>query len=104
MSWDLDEQEAVALVEEYLAALDLPADDEWVITEVAEFSWGWVISWANRRYVEGSQSTDDLYAGGGPCFVDRRTDRVAMAGSAHSVEYYIELWRAGKWPDGPLPR
>jgi len=103
MSWDLDEQEARELVQQYLAAKEPPRDDEWVITTVAEFEWGWAISWVNRRHWEGSRSSDDTYAGGGPYLVDRKTARVAMAGSAHPVKHYIRLWRRGELADLPRP-
>ena len=103
VAWDLDEQEARELVQEYLAVQEPPSDDEWVITEVSEFEWGWAISWVNRRYLEGSRSPEDTYAGGGPYLVDRKSGRVAMAGSAHPVDVYIGLWRNGELPDLPRP-
>lgn len=80
-----------------------PQDDEWVITQVQEHHWGWVISWANGRAAEGSTASHDLYAGGGPFLVDRKTGRVAMCGSAQPPEHYVELWRQGDWPDRPRP-
>ena len=99
MSWDLDEDEARVIVSEKLALMTPPQDDEWIITAVRECDWGWVISWNNRRRAEGSTATRDLYAGGGPFMVDRSTARVAMAGSAHPVDHYIDMWRSGQWPD-----
>lgn len=103
MSWDLDEREARELIEEYLAAKEPPGEDEWVITRVVEHDWGWVVSWINRRYHEGSRSTDDMYAGGGPYLVDRKTGRVTIADSVFPVEHYIEEWRAGRLSDLPRP-
>jgi hypothetical protein len=51
----------------------------------------------------GSTDSRDLYAGRGPFVIDRETGRVALAGSAHPAEYYVELWRRGEWPDRPKP-
>ena len=104
MSWDLDEREARELVQEYLDAAEPPRDDEWVIAGVREFEWGWAVSWINRRYAEGSRTTEDTYAGAGPYLVDRKTGRVAQAGSAHPVEHYVEMWRSGALPDIARPR
>jgi hypothetical protein len=104
VSWDLDEQEARELVQKYLAAAEPLADDEWMITGVLEFEWGWAVSWINRRYAEGSRTAADTYAGAGPYLVDRETGRVGLAGSAHPVEHYIEMWRSGALPDVPRPR
>jgi hypothetical protein len=101
MSWDLDEQEAVELVEEYIAAMPPPEDDVWVITGVVEHSWGWVISWVNKRAAQASQDTRDMYAGGGPFLVKRADGRVAMCGSAYPPEHYIGEWRRGDLPDLP---
>lgn len=52
----------------------------WVITGVVEHSWGWVISWVNKRAAQASQDTRDMYAGGGPFLVKRADGRVAMGG------------------------
>jgi hypothetical protein len=103
MSWDLDAAEARGLAEEYLAAMVPPRDDVWVITNVEEHEWGWVISWLNRRALQGSTAPQDTYAGGGPLLIDRKTARVAMCGSAYPVEYYVVAWRRGELPDLPRP-
>jgi hypothetical protein len=95
----VNEQEAIELVKEFLAAWEPPHEDQWVVTEVRPFDWGWAISWANRRYAEGSREPRDTYAGRGPYLVDRMTGAVALAGSAHPVEHYIALWRSGEWPE-----
>ncbi len=66
MSYDLDEEEARELVQEYLTAREGPRDDEWVISNVIQHDWGWVVGWVNRRYLEGSRASTDIYAGPGP--------------------------------------
>jgi hypothetical protein len=96
---ELGQDEAVAVVEEFLADWEPPRNDVWVVTEVRPFDWGWAISWANRRYAEGSRDPEDVYAGKGPYLVDRLSGAVALAGSAHPVEHYIGLWRSGQWPE-----
>ena len=103
MSWDLDVEEARELVEEFLQAVPRPEDDVWVVTDVQERDWGWIVFWSNRRAAEGSLESHDLYAGGGPYLVDRKTGRAAMAGSAHPVDHYVELWLRGEWPDQSRP-
>ena len=103
MSRDLDATEAGEMVAELLAAQRPPVDDEWIVTTVREYEWGWAFSWCNRRAAEGSTDVRDLYAGGGPYLIDRVTARVAMAGSAYPVDHYIELWRSGDWPDFNRP-
>jgi len=103
VSWDLDRAEAVELVQEYLAAAHPPKDDEWVVLDVDERDWGWVVSWTNKRAAEGSRDPNDLYAGGGPYLVDQQTGRVAMCGSAFDVDHYVDLWRRGELPDKPRP-
>ena len=103
MSFDLDEDEARELVEEYLAAREPPKDDKWVVSEITEYEWGWVVGWVNRRYLEGSRESKDLYAEPGPYLVDRRTGDVALAGNAHPVEHYIDLWRSGQRQNIPRP-
>ena len=104
VSWDLDLDEARDLVVEYLATMVPPVDDEWIVTSVDEHEWGWKFCWNNRRRAEGSAASNDTYAGGGPIFVDRADGRMAMAGSAHTADHYIDLWRSGNWPDLEPPK
>ena len=80
-----------------------PRDDSWVITAVEEHDWGWVISWLNKRAAQGSTAIEDMYAGGGPFLVDRKTGRMAMCGPAHSVEYWVDAWHRGELADLPRP-
>lgn len=65
VSWDLDRDEAVQLVEEHLRAMQSPSNDVWVITSVDERDWGCIVSWVNGRAAEGSTAVADLYTGGG---------------------------------------
>lgn len=86
-----------------LGRLVPPGDDVWVVTAVEESDWGWVISWLNSRAAQGSTAVQDTYAGGGPLLIDRKTGRVAMCGSAHPVEYYVDAWHRGELADLPRP-
>ena len=95
--------EARELAEEYLAAMTPPVDDVWTVTNVEERDWGWIVSWANQRAAAGSTDTKDLYAGGGPFLIDRKTGRVAMCGSAHPADYYVDAWHRGDLADRPRP-
>jgi hypothetical protein len=98
----LDEQQARALVQFFLDIKYNRAGDAWVITDVEEADWGWVISWADRRAAEGSRDIRYLVGGGGPYLVDRRSGRIAMCG-CRSVQECVDLWRRGQWPDVPSP-
>ncbi len=99
MTWDLDVDEARTLAEAFLSRMEPPVGDVWVITTVKERDWGWIISWSNNRAAMGSTETKDLYAGGGPFLVDRKTGRVAMCGSAFPADYYVDAWHRGELPD-----
>ena len=91
------------LAQEYIDAMPPPGDDTWMITAVDERDWGWIVHWTNRHAHEGSRDPSDLYAGGGPLLIDRKTGRVAMCGSAFDADHYAELWRRGEFPDRPRP-
>jgi hypothetical protein len=103
MPRELDESRARNLVQEYLDAMDPPGSDVWVITQVVTLDGVWVVGWASRRAAEGSRDPSDIYVGAGPFLVDRRSGRVALCGSAHPAERYIQLWRNGQLPDEPRP-
>ena len=75
---DLDEQQARALVQQWLDITPIREGDAWVITGARETDWGWVIYWTNRRAAEGFRYR---YIGPGPYLVDRRSGRVARCGS-----------------------
>jgi hypothetical protein len=98
---DLDEQQARALVQQWLDITPIGDDDAWVITGAREADWGWLIYWANRRAAEG---LGHRYAGAGPYLVDRRSGRVALCGSRPPVQQWVDLWRRGELPDYPSPQ
>ena len=103
MSWDLDVAEARELAEEYLAAMEQPRDDVWVVTTVQERDWGWIVSWLNSRAAQGSTGSEDTYAGVGPFLIDRKTGRMALCSWPHPVEHYINAWHRGELADVPRP-
>ena len=103
MAGDLDEEQARALVQQWLDITPIRDDDAWVITGVRETDWGWLIGWTNRRAAEASGGPRCWYPGVGPYLVDRRSARVVRCGSGHSVEHQVDLWRRGQLPDYPSP-
>jgi hypothetical protein len=103
MPRELDEGAARNLVQEYLDAMDPPGSDVWVITQIVTLEGVWVVGWASWRAAEGSRDPSDTCVGAGPFLVGRRSGRVALCGSAHPAEHYIQLWRNGQLPDEPRP-
>ena len=79
MTLGLDVDAARELVEAFLPGMEPPGEDVWVITTVEERDWGCIISWNTSRAAMGSKESRDLYAGGGPFLVDRKTGRVRGA-------------------------
>jgi hypothetical protein len=100
MAGDLNEQQARVLVQQWLDITPIDDGDVWVITGVEETDWGWTVSWGNQR---GILNWQDSYVGSGPFLVDRRSGRVAVAGSAPPLERWVDLWRSGELPDYPSP-
>jgi hypothetical protein len=97
---DLDEQQARALVQQWLDITPIRDGDAWVIAGARETAWGWVISWTNRRAAEG---LGHGYVGSGPYLVDRHSGRVARCGSRPPLQQWVDLWRRGQLPDYPSP-
>jgi len=98
---DLNEQQARALVQQHLDMTDIRGGDSWVITDVQEADWGWVIYWTSRRADKRTRIGPGSREGEGPYLVDRHSGRVAMCGSAYPVQQYVDSWRRGQWPDEP---
>ena len=103
MSWDLDAGEARELAEEYLDAFDPLGDDRWVITDMTERDWGWIVRWSTERYAEGSREPGDVAVGGGPLLIDRKRCEVAVCGSTRPVDYWVEQWLRGDLDPVPRP-
>jgi hypothetical protein len=59
---ELDEAAARDLADEYLAGMQPPGSDVWIITRVQTAEWGWVIYWANRRATHFVWDDERAYA------------------------------------------
>jgi immunity protein 35 of polymorphic toxin system len=91
----LDEHEIAAYdFESPLPLHDDRHDQTLVITRVAEHDVGWVYFYDSSKHVE---SGDLRYAlvGNAPLIVDKTDGKLYITGTAHPIEYYLDLHRKG---------
>ncbi len=80
----------------------LPPEDTLVVYEEStiERPWGWVFFYGSRLW----QETGDLkyaIAGNAPLIYERESGRVLVAGTAHSIEYYVANYERTGDPHQP---
>jgi hypothetical protein len=94
-------EEARVLVERYLERHAAPSDCDTVILDSAtlERSWGWVIFYQSRAFVESGDLSDAL-AGNAPLIVERGSGRLLETGTAEPIESYLHNFEVTGDPHG----
>jgi hypothetical protein len=58
-----------------------------------EEDFGWVFFWTSKKYLE-TGADEDMLLGNCPLIVDNEDGSIHDTGTAQSIEYYIEEYRA----------
>jgi len=89
----LTKDDAYSLVEAELTQLDSDIDP--VISKEAtqEYSWGWVVFYRSRKYVESNDFRHAL-VGNSPYIVNKHSGDLEVTGTALSLEEYIREYEA----------
>ena len=64
-----------------------------VLTELREESFGWVFFYDSKEFLETGDFSMAL-AGNAPILIDKMTGELTVTGTAYSIEYYIEHYKA----------
>lgn len=64
-----------------------------VLTEPREESFGWIFFYDSKEFLETGDFSKAV-AGNAPVIIDRTTGELTETGTAHSIEYYIEQYKA----------
>ena len=80
--------EAYSLVEAELHEFDSDVDPVIVKDATQEYSWGWVVFYQSRKFLETNELRYAL-AGNAPLIVNRQTGDIEATGTALSVEEYV---------------
>lgn len=64
-----------------------------VISSEREYEFGWIFFWCAKEFLEGNDNC--ALGGNAPLIVDRINGQLYITGTAHRLEYYIELYRKG---------
>lgn len=68
-------------------------DIELLEEETMHLDFGWVFFYQLREYLQSGNLSHAL-AGNAPIIVDRQTGQISVTGTAYSIEYYIEEYKA----------
>ncbi len=79
----------------------LPPEDELIIVDEAtiERRWGWVFFYTSRRWRE-TNDVQYAIAGNAPVIVEKAAGKLISAGTARSIEFYIENYERTGDPHG----
>ena len=84
----LTKNDAYSLVEAEFTQYESDGDPVILKAETLEYSWGWVVFYQSKKYIE----TNDIryaLAGNAPYIVNRQTGEIELTGTALPVEEYI---------------
>jgi hypothetical protein len=88
----IDEQTASEIARRHLAdefpSVEVVIDE----AETLEADWCWVFFYNSRAFYETGELRESL-VGNGPLLVDKQTGALHVAGTAHTVEYYLDEYR-----------
>jgi len=64
--------------------------------------YGTIFRYTSRKYYE---TRDDRYAvaGNAPFLVENKTGKIIEFGTGQTLEYYVQEYEAGRWPENKRP-
>ena len=82
------------IANDYITSINQSQINELTINK----DYGYVIFFTSKKYYE---TGDDKYAvvGNGPFLVENKTGKVVQFGTAMDVDYYLEEYENGRWPN-----
>jgi hypothetical protein len=90
----MTKEQAMNLVKRYVAEEVSNSDVEFLVIEdqtiVTEF--GWVFFYNTKAYIEDEDEMA-MAVGNAPIIVDKTSGKLEVTGTAHPIEYYIEMYK-----------
>jgi Immunity protein 35 len=85
--------DAYSLVEEEFSKFDPSVDPVIVRGATKEFSWGWVVFYQSRKYLETNE-VRHASAGNAPYLVNKHTGEIATTGTARPIGEYVREYES----------
>ena len=84
----LTKDDAYSLVESEFSKFDPDTDPVIVGEATQEYSWGWVVHYQSKKYLETNEIRH-AFAGNAPYIVNKYSGEVYITGTARPVEEYV---------------
>lgn len=99
----LTEQEVIEIAENYIkerkekSGLDLVILDN----ETIKKPYGIIFRYNTKKYNDTRNDDDNTLFGNAPFLVQNNNGKIILLGTGREIEYYIQEYEAGRWPDMP---
>ncbi|WP_431612213.1 hypothetical protein [Chryseobacterium sp. 'Rf worker isolate 10'] len=96
----LAEQEVIEIAKDYIKKLSQKWEIELTIAEKRSIQkeYGVMFYFNSKKFVEDKIEKAKLI-GCSPFLVDNKTGKIIVFGTNRSIDYYIQEYEAGRWPD-----
>jgi len=98
----LTEQEAIETAKDYIKKLSQKWEIELTIAEERSIQKGYgiIFYFNSKKFVEDKIEKSKLI-GCSPFLIENKTGKIIVFGTNRSIDYYIQEYEAGRWPDMP---
>ncbi|MDR6515206.1 hypothetical protein [Chryseobacterium camelliae] len=99
----LTEQQVIEIAKNYVkerkekSGLDLVILDN----EAIKKPYGIIFFYNTKKYNDNRNDDDNTLLGNAPFLVENKTGKIIIFGSSQGLDYYVEEYEAGRWPDMP---
>lgn len=99
----LTEQEVIAIAKNYVLERSQQSGYDLVILDNAEIKkpYGIIFRYNTKKFNQTRNFNDKTLLGNTPFLVENMTGKIIIFGSSRELEYYIQEYESGRWPDMP---
>jgi hypothetical protein len=99
----LTEQEVIEIAKDYVLERSQKSGYNLVILEdrTIKKPYGMIFRYNTKKYNETRNDDDNTLLGNTPFLVENKAGKIIVFGSSRGLDYYIEEYEAGRWPDMP---
>ncbi|MGI9651209.1 hypothetical protein [Chryseobacterium sp. RLHN22] len=99
----LTEQEVITIAQNYVLERSQQSGYDLVILDNAEIKkpYGIIFRYNTKKFNLTRNFNDKTLLGNTPFLVENMTGKIIIFGSSRELDYYIQEYEAGRWPDMP---
>ncbi|MGU3376649.1 hypothetical protein [Chryseobacterium sp. M5A1_1a] len=99
----LTEQEVIGIATNYVKERSVKSGLDLIILEdrCIKKPYGIIFRYNTKKYNDTRNDDDNTLMGNAPFVVQNNNGKIVVFGTGRELEYYIQEYEAGRWPDIP---